>query len=66
MVDIAFVGLGRLGLPMCAVLVEARYEVTATDERADAQADAAVCGASWQNSPAEAAAEAVSATNWTR
>ena len=48
MTDIAFVGLGRMGLPMCAVLVEAGYEVLASDERADARGEAAGCGASWR------------------
>ena len=56
--DIAFVGLGRMGLPMCAVLVETGYEVHATDERAEARAEAGACGASWRGTPGEAAAAA--------
>ncbi len=43
---------------MCAVLVEAGFDVVASDERTDARADAATCGASWRVSPAEAAAVA--------
>ncbi|HEX5187994.1 MAG TPA: NAD(P)-dependent oxidoreductase [Streptosporangiaceae bacterium] len=58
MADIGFVGLGRMGLPMCMCLVEAGYEVVATDERSDARTDAAACGALWRDSPAEVAAAA--------
>jgi 3-hydroxyisobutyrate dehydrogenase len=56
--DIAFVGLGRMGAPMCAALVKAGYEVTATDKRADRAPVATECGASWQDTPAQAAAAA--------
>jgi 3-hydroxyisobutyrate dehydrogenase len=55
---IAFAGLGRMGLPMCAALVRAGYQVTATDERAEAQEPAVACGATWRDTPAQAAAAA--------
>jgi 3-hydroxyisobutyrate dehydrogenase len=55
---IAFAGLGRMGLPMCAALVRAGYQVIATDERAEAREAAVACGAAWQDTPAQAAAGA--------
>jgi len=56
--DIAFVGLGRMGTPMCAALVRAGYMVTATDKRAEREPAAIACGASWQDTPARAASSA--------
>jgi 3-hydroxyisobutyrate dehydrogenase len=56
--QIAFVGLGRMGMPMCAALVRAGYQVIATDKRAEHKAEAAACGASWRPTPAQAAAAA--------
>jgi 3-hydroxyisobutyrate dehydrogenase len=56
--QIGFVGLGRMGMPMCAALVGAGYRVTATDARTGARADAAACGAAWRDTPAQAAAAA--------
>jgi 3-hydroxyisobutyrate dehydrogenase len=56
--QIAFAGLGRMGLPMCAALVRAGYRVTATDKRAEAKEAAVACGATWQDTPARAAAAA--------
>ncbi|MGA8461718.1 MAG: NAD(P)-dependent oxidoreductase [Streptosporangiaceae bacterium] len=58
MSQIAFVGLGRMGMPMCAALVRAGYHVVATDKRAERKAEAAECGASWQPTSAQAAAAA--------
>ena len=58
MPDIAFVGLGRMGTPMCAALVRAGYKVTATDKRAEREPTAIACGASWQDTPAQAASSA--------
>jgi 3-hydroxyisobutyrate dehydrogenase len=55
---IAVAGLGRMGLPMCAALVRAGYQVIATDERAEAERDAVACGATWRDTPAAAAAAA--------
>ena len=43
---------------MCAALVRAGYQVTATDERAEAEQTAAACGAAWRDTPAQAAAAA--------
>jgi len=43
---------------MCAALVRACYQVTATDERAEAEEAAVACGATWQDTPAQAAAAA--------
>lgn len=56
--SIAFAGLGRMGLPMCAVLVRAGYQVTATDARAEAEGAAAAHGVAWRDTPAQAAAAA--------
>jgi 3-hydroxyisobutyrate dehydrogenase len=56
--QIAFVGLGRMGLPMCAALVRAGYQVVATDKRAAAEEAAVACGATWRDTPAQAAAGA--------
>jgi 3-hydroxyisobutyrate dehydrogenase len=56
--QIAFIGLGRMGLPMCATLVRAGYHVAATDKQTERKAQAAACGASWQPTPAQAAAAA--------
>lgn len=56
--QIGFVGLGRMGAPMCAALTGAGYQVTATDERAGSQTDAVACGAAWRDTPAQAAAAA--------
>jgi len=55
---IAFVGLGRMGTPMCAALVRAGYEVTATDRRPECEPVAVACGADWRDTPAQAAATA--------
>ena len=43
---------------MCAALVRAGYEVTATDKRAERKAVAVACGADWQDTPAQAASAA--------
>jgi len=52
---IAFVGLGRMGSPMCAALVRAGYQVTATDKRPECEAAAVALGARWRTTPAQAA-----------
>jgi 3-hydroxyisobutyrate dehydrogenase len=56
--QIAIVGLGRMGLSMCAALVSAGYQVTATDKRAEAEKSAVACGAIWRDTPARAATAA--------
>jgi 3-hydroxyisobutyrate dehydrogenase len=43
---------------MCAALVRAGYEVTATDKRAERESAAMACGADWQGTPAQAASAA--------
>ncbi len=43
---------------MCAALVRAGYEVTATDQRAEREPVALECGADWRDTPAQAAAGA--------
>lgn len=55
---IGFVGVGRMGLPMCANLVAAGYEVTAADARPGLEAAVLDCGARWRGRPADAAAGA--------
>jgi 3-hydroxyisobutyrate dehydrogenase len=47
-----------MGLPMCAALVSAGYQVTATDKSAEAEESAVACGAIWRDTPAQAAAAA--------
>lgn len=52
---VGFIGLGRMGLPMCANLVRAGYEVTAGDLRPGRQDAVAACGARWGGTAAEVA-----------
>ena len=40
---------------MCTALVSAGYQVTATDKRAEAEEAAVTCGATWRDTPAQAA-----------
>ncbi|MGH8302175.1 MAG: NAD(P)-binding domain-containing protein [Steroidobacteraceae bacterium] len=51
------VGLGQMGLPMCARLVERGFAVTATDVVAERKPEAVTAGARWAGSAAEVAAE---------
>jgi 3-hydroxyisobutyrate dehydrogenase len=44
---VGFIGVGRMGLPMCANLVRAGYDVTAGDVREELQAAVIACGARW-------------------
>jgi 3-hydroxyisobutyrate dehydrogenase len=56
-VRVGFIGVGRMGLPMCANLVRAGYDVTAGDVREELQAAVIACGARWGGpGPAVAAA----------
>jgi 3-hydroxyisobutyrate dehydrogenase len=55
---IGFIGVGRMGLPMCASLVAAGYQVTAADARADREENARACGARWCAEPAQLARRA--------
>jgi 3-hydroxyisobutyrate dehydrogenase len=52
---VGIVGLGQMGLPMCARLVERGFAVTATD--VVAEREAVTAGARWPGSAAEVAAE---------
>jgi 3-hydroxyisobutyrate dehydrogenase len=56
--QIGFIGLGRMGFPICATLTGAGYPVIATDKRPDLAGPATACGAMWRDTPAEAAATA--------
>jgi 3-hydroxyisobutyrate dehydrogenase len=55
---IGFLGVGRMGLPMCANLVRAGYEVTAGDLRAERAELVLGCGACWRPATADVAADA--------
>jgi 3-hydroxyisobutyrate dehydrogenase len=55
---IGLIGVGRMGLPMCANLVRAGYEVTAGDARAECESAVAGCGARWLGTSAGVAAQA--------
>jgi 3-hydroxyisobutyrate dehydrogenase len=56
--EIGLVGVGRMGLPICANLVQAGYRVLAGDRRPEAARQAAGHGARWMPEPAGLAAEA--------
>ena len=58
MMRIGFIGVGRMGLPMCVNLVRAGYQVTAGDVRAELESVVSGCGARWEGRPAALAAEA--------
>jgi 3-hydroxyisobutyrate dehydrogenase len=45
--SIGFIGVGRMGLPMCANLVRAGYEVTGGDRRGDREPVARAAGVRW-------------------
>jgi 3-hydroxyisobutyrate dehydrogenase len=55
---IGFVGIGRMGAPMCANLVNAGYQVVAGDVRSERETVAVACGARWSPTTAEVAAAA--------
>jgi 3-hydroxyisobutyrate dehydrogenase len=58
MKSIGFIGLGRMGMPMCSRLAGAGYQVAAGDARPTLAAEARQAGASWKGAPAAAAANA--------
>jgi 3-hydroxyisobutyrate dehydrogenase len=58
MTRIGFIGLGRMGLPMCANLAAAGYAVVAGDARPELQEAALACGAAWSGTLAGLAARA--------
>jgi NAD(P)-dependent dehydrogenase (short-subunit alcohol dehydrogenase family) len=47
-----------MGQPVCAALVRAGHEVSATDKDPERKADVLACGAAWEDSPALVAATA--------
>ncbi|MCA2222459.1 NAD(P)-dependent oxidoreductase [Nonomuraea aurantiaca] len=55
---IGFIGVGRMGLPMCANLARAGHRVHASDVRPEREKDVVAAGALWAASAAEAAAGA--------
>jgi 3-hydroxyisobutyrate dehydrogenase len=55
---IGFIGVGRMGLPMCANLVAAGHAVTAGDARAELEQAVTRCGGQWRATLAEVAADA--------
>ena len=58
MTRIGFVGVGRMGLPMCANLVAAGHSVSAGDARAELEQAVTECGGQWRATLAEVAAGA--------
>jgi 3-hydroxyisobutyrate dehydrogenase len=57
MTGIGLVGLGRMGIPVCANLVRAGYRVQAGDSRSETAVLAARCGARWVPRLSQLAAE---------
>jgi Zn-dependent alcohol dehydrogenase len=55
---IGFLGVGRMGLPMCATLVRAGHTVVAHDLRPERRAQALACGCRWAATASEATAAA--------
>ncbi|HEY3727849.1 MAG TPA: NAD(P)-dependent oxidoreductase [Solirubrobacteraceae bacterium] len=55
---LAFIGLGRMGLPMCARLISAGFEVRATDLRSEPRRAVVSLGGGWAQSAAEACTDA--------
>jgi 3-hydroxyisobutyrate dehydrogenase len=55
---IGFIGVGRMGLPMCANLAAAGYAVVAGDARAELEEAVLACGAAWAGTLAGVAARA--------
>jgi 3-hydroxyisobutyrate dehydrogenase len=55
---VGMVGVGRMGLPICANMVRGGYTVTAADVRPEARKAVLACGARWGGLAAEAVAEA--------
>lgn len=55
---VGFIGAGRMGLPMCANLVRAGFDVTAGDARTDLESAVLACGARWGGTGTAVAAAA--------
>lgn len=54
---VGVIGVGRMGLPMCARLAERGFAVLATDVSRELRLAAAEAGAQWADSPREVAAQ---------
>jgi 3-hydroxyisobutyrate dehydrogenase len=54
---VGFIGLGHMGAPMCGTVLAAGHDVVVHDVRADAAADLLAAGASWADSPRQAAVD---------
>ena len=52
---LGFIGLGRMGLPMCENLARAGYDVVAGDRRSELADEVAACGARFASTSAEVA-----------
>jgi len=55
---IGFLGVGRMGLPMCANLSRSGYDVTAGDLRVELEDAVTACGARWGSTSSEVAGAA--------
>ncbi|MFZ0040154.1 MAG: NAD(P)-dependent oxidoreductase [Solirubrobacteraceae bacterium] len=55
--SIGVIGVGRMGLPMCARLVDAGFSVIATDRRADVRPQLCEVGGRWADSVSEVTQE---------
>jgi len=55
---IGFIGIGRMGLPICGNLAAAGYQVITGDRRAEREQPARAAGASWGGDTSAVAAEA--------
>ena len=53
---VGIIGVGRMGLPVCATLVRNGFTVTASDVRPEAQKAVLACGARWGGTCADVAA----------
>jgi 3-hydroxyisobutyrate dehydrogenase len=54
---VGFIGLGRMGAPMCGNILAAGHDLLVHDVRRDAAAGLLAAGAAWAGSPREAAAD---------
>ena len=54
---VGFIGIGRMGAPMCGNILAAGHDLLVHDVRRDAAAGLLAAGAAWAGSPREAAAD---------
>jgi UDP-N-acetyl-D-mannosaminuronate dehydrogenase len=50
---VGIIGVGRMGLPVCATLARKGFTVTASDVRPEARKAVLACGARWGYGPAD-------------